>query len=380
MLIVQLGGVAAGIMAKMIGSVLTVTGGTEAVVDSVAEALGGTETVVDSVTEALSGTEALMESVTEAMGATEALTEAATEEVLESVTEASTEVSVLSEIYGGQVAEAISNPGIIAEWWSNTYPTIIAFLIQVLLAAVTAIIGIRVIHALLKVINRSFEKADMDKSVASFLHSLIKYTLYFILIMLVLSGFGVAASSVVTLLGSAGLTIGLGLQGGITNLVGGILILALKPFEIGEYIQAGTDEGTVDEITIFYTHLLTIDNKRIVIPNGTLSDTTITNFTRMEKRRIDLKIGITYESDLRLAKDIVNRIVMEHPSTLKDEDIKVVISALEDSSVTVELRVWVKNEDYWVTRWDLIEKIKLAFDEEGVVIAYPHMTVDMMEK
>ncbi len=307
-------------------------------------------------------------------------TEALTEELLESVTEEATESTILGELYGGQVAEAIKDPSIISTWWSNTYPSIISFLIQVLLAAVTVIIGIRVIHALLKMINRSFTKMGMDISVASFLSSLIKYILYFVLIMLVLSGFGVAASSVVAVLASAGLTIGLGLQGGITNLVGGILILALKPFEIGEYIQAGSDEGTVAEITIFYTHLLTIDNKRIVIPNGSLSDTTITNFSRMEKRRVDLKIGITYESDLRLAKEIVNRIVMEHPNTLKDEDIKVIISALEDSSVTVELRVWVKNEDYWATRWDLIEQIKLAFDEEGVVIAYPHMTVDMMEK
>ena len=362
MLITQLGS-AAGIAAKLFAGPASVLA-------------SGTEALTEAASELVSGTEALVEAVTEAIGTTEVLTE----ELLESVTEETTESTVLGEIYSGQVAEAIKDPSVIATWWSNTYPSIIAFLIQVLLAAVTVIIGIRVIHMLLKALNHSFEKTGMDVSVASFLNSLINYALYFVLTMLVLSGFGVAASSVVAVLASAGLTIGLGLQGGITNLVGGILILALKPFEIGEYIQAGSDEGTVAEITIFYTHLLTIDNKRIVIPNGSLSDTTITNFSRMEKRRVDLKIGITYESDLRLAKEIVNRIVMDHPNTLKDEDIKVIISALEDSSVTVELRVWVKNEDYWVTRWDLIEKIKLAFDEEGVVIAYPHLTVEMQEE
>ncbi len=323
-------------------------------------------------TDMITETETILESVTEV------ITE--TETILESVTEESTESGVLNALGSSQVAEAIQNPSIISEWWSDTYPQVIAFLIQVLLAAVTVIIGMKLIGMLVRFISRSFDRGGVDKGVASFLSSLIKYCCYFVLFMVVLSGFGVAASSVVAVLGSAGLTIGLGLQGSLSNLAGGVLILLLKPFDIGDYIAADAVEGTVDEITIFYTHLLTIDNKRIVIPNGALSDTTITNFTRMEKRRIDLKIGITYESDLRLAKEIAGRVIQEHPDTLKDEEIREVISALEDSAVIVELRVWTMNENYWATRWDLIEQIKLAFDEAGVVIAYPHMTVEMEER
>ncbi len=329
-------------------------------------------------------TEAATEAITEAVGgAAELVTEAlsGTESITEAVTEETTEFRIVEVVLGedtvAAVEEVVKDPSLIAQWWSGTFPQILAFALKVILAIVVLVVGVKLINMFVRFIRRSFEKGNMDKGVQTFLASVIKYALYFILIMLILSSFGVAASSVVAILGSAGLTIGLGFQGSLSNFAGGVLILMLKPFEVGEYIAADDKEGTVTDITVCYTHLLTIDNIRIVIPNGTLSNTTITNYTRMEKRRIDLKIGITYESDLLKAKDIVWDLMRADERILQDEANMVIISALEDSSVIVEMRAWTMNAVYWKTRWDFIEKIKLAFDDAGIVIAYPHMTVEM---
>ncbi len=274
---------------------------------------------------------------------------------------------------------ALSSPGALAQWWEEASPQVIAFLMQVLLAAVTLFIGVKLIKMLVRWIGKVFDKGNLDKGVCTFLLSLIKYGLYFVLVMVILSGFGVAASSTVAILGSAGLTIGLGFQGSLANIAGGVLILLLKPFAVDDYISNGSEEGVVVEITLFYTHLLTVDNKRVVIPNGSLSNNTIVNYSRMHTRRLDLKIGVTYESDLRQAKSLVEQVVRDYAHTLQEEGVQVLVTALEDSSVTVEARIWVANENYWTAKFDLLEAIKLAIDASPAVnMAYPHMTVDMM--
>lgn len=291
-----------------------------------------------------------------------------------------TETGFVNDVVEQEVAEAIENPSIIVEWWKDFLPGAIHFLIQIAIAVVILLVGLRLISFLVKILRKSFEKSNMEKGVSTFLCSLVRYILYFILVMIILSQFGVAAGSVIAVLGSAGLTVGLALQGSLSNFAGGVLILILKPFVVGDYILAGAEEGTVEEITIFYTHLLTVDNKRIVIPNGTLSNTNITNFSRMETRRVDVRVGIAYDADLAKAKAVLLELAEGTEAVLKDQQIDVFVAELAESSVNLELRVWVKNEDYWPAKWSLTENIKLALDENQISIPYPHVTVELEQK
>ena len=202
-------------------------------------------------------------------------------------------------------------------------------------------------------------------------------TFHFILIMMILSWFGVATGSVVAMLGSAGLTIGLALQGSLANFAGGVLILILKPFKVGDYVSVNGDTvmGTVMEITMFYTKISSDDNKVVHIPNGTLADSNITNFTMMDKRRIDVSVGVAYESDLAKVKAVLTEVVESQELVLKEEPINVFVKELGDSAVEMGIRVWVKNQDFWPTKWKLTEEIKLALDKNNISIPYPQMDI-----
>ena len=197
-------------------------------------------------------------------------------------------------------------------------------------------------------------------------------SLFFVLIVTILTFFGVSTASVAAVLGSAGLALGLALQGSLANFAGGVLLLLLRPFRVGDYIIEDThgNEGTVDEISIFYTKLLTVDHKTIVIPNGILANSSLTNVTSSEKRRVDLFVGISYESDIRLAKEILNQLALEEKDRLEEEEINVFVSELGASEVTLGLRIWVKTEDYWNVKWRMTEQIKYAFDEKQIEIPY----------
>lgn len=228
-------------------------------------------------------------------------------------------------------------------------------------------------------LRRSLERGSAEAGVISFVCSLTKYVLYFLLIMMILSGFGVTTGSVVALLGSAGFTLGLALQGSLANFAGGVLILILKPFKVGDYIieSAGGNEGAVVGITIFYTKLNTVDNKQILIPNGSLSNTTIVNVSAMENRKLDLRIGVSYEANLAKTKEVLRQVVDANELILKDEPIDIFVSELGESSVEMGVRVWVKNEDYWTLRWKMTEDIKNALDANEISIPYPQMDVHM---
>lgn len=277
-----------------------------------------------------------------------------------------------------QLLEEISNnPGIVRTYFEGMMPSILGFLMQLVVAVVVLLIGSRLIRFLLKLIRKSLERSRVETGVVTFLCSLVKYALYFILAMIILAQFGVTTSSVVAVLGSAGLTLGLALQGSLANFAGGVLILLLKPFVVGDYIidNATNQEGTVSSITIFYTKLLTIDNRMILIPNGTLSNSSITNVSHMEKRRIDLLIGVSYEANLAEVKKVFSEVVQKEERILTGEPVDIFVSELADSSVRMGVRVWVKNEDYWATRWKLIEDIKLALDANDISIPYPQLDV-----
>ena len=277
------------------------------------------------------------------------------------------------------IQEVVQNPGILQEYLQNAMPGLISFLIQLVIAIVILLIGSKIIKMITKMLRRSLERGSADAGVISFVCSLTKYVLYFLLIMMILSGFGVTTGSVVALLGSAGFTLGLALQGSLANFAGGVLILILKPFKVGDYIieSAGGNEGTVVGITIFYTKLSTVDNKQILIPNGSLSNTTIVNVSAMENRKLDLRIGVSYEANLAKTKEVLRQVVDANELILKDEPIDIFVSELGESSVEMGVRVWVKNEDYWTIRWKMTEDIKNALDANEISIPYPQMDVHM---
>lgn len=277
-----------------------------------------------------------------------------------------------------QLLQEISdNPGVIRTYLEGMVPSLLGFLVQVIVAIIVLLIGSRIIKFLLKLIKKSLDRSKVEAGVVTFLCSLVKYSLYFVLAMIILAQFGVTTSSVVAVLGSAGLTLGLALQGSLSNFAGGVLILLLKPFVVGDYIIDGAtgQEGTVSSITIFYTKLLTIDNRLILIPNGTLSNSSITNVTHMEKRRIDLLIGVSYEANLAKTKQVLRDVVQCEEKILPGEPVEIYVSELADSSVQMGVRAWVKTEDYWPIRWKLTEDIKNALDANGISIPYPQMDV-----
>ena len=277
-----------------------------------------------------------------------------------------------------QLLQEISdNPGVIRTYLEGMVPSLLSFLVQVVVAIIVLLIGSRIIKFLLKLIRKSLDRSKVEAGVVTFLCSLVKYSLYFVLAMIILAQFGVTTRSVVAVLGSAGLTLGLALQGSLSNFAGGVLILLLKPFVVGDYIIDGVtgQEGTVSSITIFYTKLLTIDNRMILIPNGTLSNSSITNVTHMEKRRIDLLIGVSYEANLAKTKQVLLDVVKSEDKILPGEPVDVYVSELADSSVQMGVRAWVKTEDYWPIRWKMTEDIKNALDANGISIPYPQMDV-----
>lgn len=275
-----------------------------------------------------------------------------------------------------QVAQ---NPGVIRNWLEGLVPDLLNFAFQVVIAILIYIVGGKFIKLITKMIRRSMERAGADEGVKQFVVPLVKYSLYVILIFIIMGLFGIATTSAVAVLGSAGVAVGLALQGSLSNLAGGVLILLLKPFRVGDYIieDSNKNEGTVSEISIFYTKLLTVDNKVIVIPNGTLSNSSLTNVTNMDKRRIDLVVGIGYESDIRMAKEVLLKLAKEETARLPEEEVMVFVNNLGASSVDMGVRIWVRAEDYWTVRWRLLENIKYALDEKGISIPYQQIDVQI---
>lgn len=249
--------------------------------------------------------------------------------------------------------------------------------VRILLAVIFLIIGIWVIKLLRRLVKKSLKRAGADVGVVQFLDSFLKVCLYVVLGFMIAGSFGLDAASVVAVVGSAGVAVGLALQGSLSNFAGGVLILLLKPFKVGDYIKEDSkgNEGTVTDIEMFYTKLLTFDGKTIVLPNGTLANTSLVNYTAANYRRLDLQVGISYDSDIRKAKEILNGLLDENPLVLKDKDKIVVVDDLADSAVIIGVKCHVRTEDYWTLRGELLEKIKLFFDKEEISIPFPQLDV-----
>lgn len=290
--------------------------------------------------------------------------------------------SDVQESVQGVTSEATQEVSQMVQFFEDHIPDLVAFGIQVLLALVFFFVGSKVIKWIRKIVRKSFERANADAGVSQFVDSMLKFGLYAILIFIIATKFGVESSSVAALIASAGVAVGLALQGSLSNFAGGILILLLKPFAVGDYIivtQEGI-EGTVKEIQIFYTKLATVDNQTVVVPNSILTNNSLTNVTARPERKLDLKVGISYDADLKKAKSLIEDMLLHDESIIQDEEIRVFVASLGDSAVMIGLRAWVKTEEYWATRWRLMEEIKLTFDAEGIDIPYNQLTVHVREE
>ena len=251
--------------------------------------------------------------------------------------------------------------------------------VKVLFAFICLFVGMKLIKCVRKVAKKCLQKANADVGLIQFLDAFIKFSLMILLVAGLATSFGVQVASLVAVLGSAGVTIGLALQGSLSNFAGGVLILLLKPFKVGDYIKEDTNanEGTVTEISLFYTKLTTPDEKIIVLPNGTLANNSLTNVTVADARRLDIKVGVAYDSDIKKVKSVLMTLLEEEKGALKERDMNVFVDDLADSAIIIGVRCYTKQEEFWEVKWRLLENIKLSFDENGIEIPYPKMDVQI---
>lgn len=284
---------------------------------------------------------------------------------------------VLGEPLEFETIDAFFKHYVTWDYWEKKLPLIGNFAGRVVLAIIIYMIASKIIHKVCKLIVVSMNRANADTGVTQFVSSFTKAALYFLLIVSIATSFGVKESSIAALLASSGVAIGLALQGGLSNLAGGVIILILRPFVIGDYIIENSEkqEGTVVKIDLFYTTLSTVDNRRITVPNGKLTNSSIVNVTAKDSRKLEIKVGISYNADLKEAKRILEQLLHADPSVMSEQEMQVFVDELASDSVVLGLRAWVKTEEYWSTKWRLNEEIKLAFDEAGVEIPFPQLDV-----
>ena len=252
--------------------------------------------------------------------------------------------------------------------------------LKLLAAIVLVIVGLKGIKWLRKWIRTSEKLNKIDNSLRSFMISFSSVVLYIVLFITVAVILGIPTTSFITMLASCGVAVGLALQGSLSNFAGGIMILLFKPFKVGDYIDAAGESGTVTEISVVYTELLTVDNKRIIIPNGTITNSVIENYSAENIRRVDFTFNTAYDSDIDKVKKIITEILESHPKALKNPECFVRLSAHNDSALTYTARVWCNNADYWDVNFDVIESVKKAFDENGIQIPYNQLDVHIDNK
>lgn len=251
---------------------------------------------------------------------------------------------------------------------------------QLLLAIVVLLIGLWVIKRIVKILDKNMVKRDVDESLHPFLRSLLRALLKVMLIISVASMVGIQMTSFVAILGAAGLAVGLALQGSLSNFAGGVLILLLKPFKVGDFIEANGFSGTVREIQIFYTYITTVQNQEVVIPNGDLSNNAVKNYSFHDTRRMDLTFGIGYSDSIDKAKEILDSLVKADSRILKDPAHDIFVHTLADSSVNIQVRAWTTGDDFWDIHNNFSEKVKKAFDEESISIPFPQHDVHLFKQ
>ena len=264
-----------------------------------------------------------------------------------------------------------------SDWLSSNSDLLIQYGVNIVSAILILIIGNIIVKAVAGSVAKVLHKKEMDKAVVEFIHGLVRYVLFVIVLIAALGRVGVETASVVAVIGAAGLAIGLALQGSLSNFAAGVLIVGFRPFKSGDYVEVAGVAGSVEAIQIFQTILKTPDNKMVVVPNGAIIGGSITNYSRHATRRVDLVIGVSYKSDLQLTKKVIRETLEKDSRILKDPDITIGVLALADSSVNFVVRPWCKTEDYWGVYFDSMQAIKEALDANGIEIPFPQMDVHL---
>lgn len=271
------------------------------------------------------------------------------------------------------------NVGLLQSYLEQIPEKVFQLGMKVILALLVFYIGMKLIKLFRKLMKKTLIKRSAELGAIQFMDSLLKIGLTILLVLAIASKFGLEATSIITVIGSAGIAVGLALQGSLSNLAGGFLILLLKPFKVGDYIKEDThgNEGTVTEISIFYTRLTTYDGMTVVLPNGTLANTSLTNVTGREQRKIDIKVSVAYNTDIKKARECITKLLKKEEKIIQAEEKRVFVHELADSSVVLGVRCFVKTENYWDVRWKLNEDIKNTLAENGIKIPFPQMDVHM---
>lgn len=263
------------------------------------------------------------------------------------------------------------------EMFERYVPVVCDYLLRIALVLVIFFVGRKLIKKIVSLCDQALKRHGMEVTVRRFFCNVINALGYICMLGILLQTVGLTATSLTALVASAGVAVGLALQGSLSNFAGGVLILLMKPFVIGDYIVQGNTEGTVKEIGLVYTELITADNRLIVIPNGTLIDSSIVNVTATGKRRLELSVRIGYKSDLKKAKEVLIRLGENDPARDPENPVNVFVSELAESSVNLGLHVWVSSSEYWNAKWRLTENIKMAFDEEGIEIPFKQVEISV---
>lgn len=264
------------------------------------------------------------------------------------------------------------------EYIGGQLPQIAAFGVKVIICILVYVVGKKLIEWIVQAVRKMLGRTKIQAGAVTFTISMLKIILYVTLILGIAMQFGLKESSVAAIVASGGVAVGLALQGGLSNLAGGFLILLFQPFQIGDYIITQGYEGTVHKIEILYTTLQTMDNRRVVVPNGNLANNVIVNVTAADKRKLEIKIGISYQDNIGKAKGIMERLMVQDQDILSDEERQVFVAELGESSVVIGMRCWVMTDQYFPVLWRMNEQIKAEFDREGIHIPYPQIDIHMM--
>ena len=249
-------------------------------------------------------------------------------------------------------------------------------IMKVLFGIIVLIVGFVIVKWVMKLVSKSKALQKAEPGIAHFTTNMISFALKIFVVFTVAMIIGVPAASIVALIGSAGVAIGLALQGSLSNIAGGIMLVFFKPFKVGDFIDSADGAaGTVTDINVFYTTIETPDNKVLVVPNGALSNKPIINYTEKDTSRVDLSFGVAYNSDLDKVKEVILRVATSHEKTLKEPAPVVLVSAYKDSAIELTLRFWCNNADYWACYFDVNENMKQAFDAAGITIPFPQLDV-----
>lgn len=249
--------------------------------------------------------------------------------------------------------------------------------IKLIIGIVILCIGWKLVNKLVKVMTKALEKRKVDVTLSSFLDTFVEIVLKIIVVVIFMGYVGIDTAGIAALVASAGVAIGLALQGSLSNFAGGVIILLIRPFNVGDYIEGAGESGTIEKIGIFYTHMTTVDNKLVLIPNGSLANGIIVNYSAKDLRRVDLTFSVGYEQDIIKVKRVLSNIVNKHDLILKTPEPFIALSAHGDSAINFVVRVWVNNSDYWKVHFDLLEEVKVKFDEDNISIPYPQMDLNI---